>query len=120
MTRAERRREHRRARKPLTGGIPPLPGSSGVRARELFIRALETGAEHPYAGMSRDEIRKAEHERRPVPNRAMARRYGIRSGYTRKLHARLAMAAEIRRADRADATKAMQDARKAKREEKAA
>lgn len=123
--RAERRRQARAARKdaarsPLhtaAPGVPALPGSSGTRARELFIQACETGKDHPYAGMSRDDIREAEHERRPVPNRAMARRYGIRSGYTRRLAARLAMAAEIKRMDFIDedpARRARHDAARAK------
>jgi hypothetical protein len=104
-TRAERRREHRaaNARPCPAPGIPPLRGSSGVRAKELFIQACETGEGHPYAGLSIAKIAEIESERKPVPNRAMARRFGIRSGYTRRLHARLAMAAEIKRADFIDA-----------------
>lgn len=96
-------------------GVAPLTGSSLKRATELFIQACQTEG-HPYAGLSIADIRDIEAERRPVPNRAMARRYGIRSGYTRRLHARLALAAEIKRADRADE----RAAQKAAREERAA
>lgn len=103
--RAERRRAHRaaNARPCPAPGVAPLSGSAAVRAKELFLQACETGEGHPYAGMSIADIRDIEAERKPIPNRKMARRYGIRSGYTRRLHQRLAMAAEITRADFIDA-----------------
>ena len=124
--RAELRRQARALRKlarrspfhtPVADGIAPLPGSAGVRARELFIQAAETGKDHPYAGLSRAQIRDIEHERRPIPNRTMARKYGIRSGYSRRLAQRLAMGAEIQRADAIDESpqrKAAHDAARAK------
>lgn len=92
----------------------PHPGSALKRARAYFLDALEAGEGHPFHGLSVREIRDMEHERRPVPNRAAARRHGIRSGYTRLLHKRLAVAWDMRRIEKIVSDPARIDAHKEK------
>ena len=114
---AERKAAKRSKHLPYpAAGVAPLPGSALVRARELWLQAKETGESHPYHDLTVAEIRKMEHERRPIPNRRIARLNGIRSGYARRLAARLAVAAQMRRLDAIEADPARLAAYKAKRE----
>lgn len=124
--RLERRRQTRAARKDAkrsafvdypTEGVAPLSGSALYRARELFAQACETGEEHTHAGLSVRDIRDIEAERRVIPNRAMARRHGIRSGYTARLHRRLVAVGEIRRMETLMENETRLEAHKKRRED---
>lgn len=79
--------------------IPPRPTFRQKYDALVRQRAAEADTEHPDHGVELVDLVKDEMSRHVVPNRAMRRAAGERTGYSRRLRQRLAMAADMRRLD---------------------
>jgi hypothetical protein len=82
---------------------PTLEQTAAALVRfDVAMQDAELEGANPDAELTLPDLIVDEMHRRVVPNRAMRRRAGQRTSFTKRLHVRLAMGADIARADAID------------------